>query len=124
MKKVEFHEFSPVIYPFKIWVAITSSEEIVRSRFCEKDGSEVVVNLKDFMATTMYVHAKDSSKKGVLLAFKKRRFMDMNTVSHEASHAAKLIFEEIGAAVAPHEPFEYLLGWIAECCEKVIKGKE
>lgn len=123
MKKVVFHEFDPVIYPFKVWVVITDNEQIVKNRFCEPDNKELDIELKGYGATTSFLKDKSTNKKGVLIAFNKRRHMDMNTIAHESSHAAKIIFEKIGAEVAPHEPLEYLLGWIAECCDKVRRNK-
>jgi hypothetical protein len=42
---------------------------------------------------------------------------------HESSHAAKYLFKHIGADIKEHEPFEYVIGWVAGCCEKVKKNK-
>lgn len=123
MKKVQFHEFDPVIYPFKVWVVITSDDNIVKSRYCEPDNKELDIELRGYDATTSFLKDRITNKKGVLIAFSKRRNMDMNTVAHESSHAAKIIYDKIGAEVGPHEPFEYLLGWIAECCDKVRRNK-
>ena len=41
-------------------------------------------------------------------------------VAHEASHAAKDLFEYIGAEPSAHETFEYLLGWIVDKCYEAI----
>jgi hypothetical protein len=49
--------------------------------------------------------------------------MTYEIVAHESSHAAKYLFDHIRAEVEPHEPFEFVVGWIAGCCEKVKNNK-
>lgn len=43
--------------------------------------------------------------------------MNLNKLRNEASHVAKFLFEHIGAEIKEHEPFEYAVGWVAECCD-------
>ena len=125
-KKVTIHEFDPVIYPYKIWVVIDKKPGSISEMFYEYDGSEILSwdNTSHLDAMAMSVMKKDNSSYGAVVYFRSKKSMTYNIIAHECSHAAKMMFEHIGADVKPHEPFEYVVGWIAECCEKVLKNKD
>lgn len=122
--KIQIHQFDPVIYPFKIWITIGITDSQLKSNFCNLDYSEISYNLsKGNYAITDDVRYKETNHIGALIDFMNKKQITMKNVSHESSHAAKLLFEYIGADMRQHEPFEYLVGWIADCCEQVRKNK-
>lgn len=55
--------------------------------------------------------------------FFRSKKISFELAAHEASHAAKYLFEHIGADCSIHEPFEYVIGWIAGCVETVKNYK-
>lgn len=113
----EVYEFDPQIYPRKLWIAV--SKETFPDRF---DNVSAWDESSD--AVTEHAYDKLNNKGGVLIRFESYD-MGMNQISHEASHAAMDIFSYIGAYPDPknQEPFAYLVGWIADCCEKVMIKK-
>ena len=126
MREVILNRFDPIIYPYKIWVAITQDFNDVSSHFVSyKDRGDIKFSDTDKChAMTMAVMHKEDYKYGAIILFKSKKEMNIGSITHEASHAAKLLFEHIGADPAEHEPFEYLVGWIAECIWTVLKGKK
>lgn len=126
MNKIQIHEFDPVIYPYKIWIVVNKTPDIISENFRQHDNELITSwdNCKNLDAFAMSVRNKENSKFGCLLYFRSKKSMTYNIVAHESSHAAKYLFDHIACDIKEHEPFEYVLGWIAECCEKVLKNKE
>ena len=124
---MELKMFDPVIYPYLVWVVIANEPSIIAEKFNEYSGQSIIFEVGDVdrhQAFTMPVQSKDEHKRfGVVLFFRSKQSMTFELVSHESSHAAKYLFEHIGASVKEHEPFEYAVGWIAKCCEAVKKSK-
>lgn len=121
---MEIHEFNPVIYPYKLWIIIDKNPNGIAKKFDKYSGNSIDFIERDtnrLEAFTMPVVRKENSKFGVIIFFRSRKSMSYELVAHESSHAAKFMFEHIGADVKEHEPFEYVVGWIAGCCEKVKK---
>ena len=121
---MEIHEFDPVIYPYKLWIIISKKPTYIANKFNKYNGNPIDFIDRDtngLEAFTMPVVRKENSKFGVIIFFRSKKSMSYELVAHESSHAAKYLFEHIGADVKEHEPFEYVVGWIAGCCEKVKK---
>ena len=121
-----FHKFDPVIYPYKIYIAVSNNVNDIPLNFNEYSGKEIVFIENDTdksQAFTMPVQSKGDRNYGVLIFFRTKKSMSMRIISHESSHAAKYLFEHIGADCSEHEPFEYVLDWIVACCEKVKNNK-
>lgn len=122
---MKIHEFDPVIYPYKLWVIVDKSPKNIPSYFWDNEGNELKSIEEDTAGTdgfSVNVINKDQSRYGALIFFRSRKSMTYKLVAHEACHAAKFLFEHIDADMREHEPFEYVVGWIAECCEIVKKG--
>ena len=113
----EVHEFDPQIYPRKLWIAV--SKESFPERFDNVSAWD-----ESSYAITENAYDKINNKGGILIRFESYD-MNMNQISHEATHAAMEIFDFIGAYpdAKNQEPFTYLVGWIASCCEKVLTKK-
>lgn len=120
--KSEIYEFDPVIYPYKLWVVIGKTPNAIAEQFNEYTGNTIEFiesDTKMMEAFTMPVIKKDNSSYGVVIFFRSKKSMSYGLVAHESSHAAKYLFEHINADMEVHEPFEYVIGWMAKCCEKV-----
>lgn len=116
-------EYTQDIYPFSIWIGISSDFDKVTNKFISLEyGEKFELDDTNTLASTLSVFK--SGKAGVLILFKERKLMNTRNISHESSHAAKIIFKLIGAEVQHHEPFEYLVGYIANCCEKTKNYKK
>lgn len=124
-KKI-IYEFNPVIYPYKIWIVVDKKPDIISDMFNDYNGNPIeninkdTENLEGF---AMMVSKKDIPYYGDVIYFRSKKSINFELVAHESSHAAKHLFEHIGADVSAHEPFEFLIGWIAHCCEEVKKNK-
>lgn len=120
------YEFDPVIYPYKLWIVIDKTTKMIPDIFKEYNGKDIVFDdsevdmMRAFAMTTIH---KEQNKYGALLYFKSKKSMTMGLVAHEATHAAKYLFEHINADITEHEPFEYVVGWIAKCCGEVKTKK-
>ena len=123
---IQLHEFDPVIYPFKIWICIAKDfKKVLDENFLDYSTNKAIEfeDEGNTGAVTFAVIKKDTRKFGAVIFFPTKKSMSIGYIAHESSHAAKDLFDHIGAEVKHHEPFEYLLEWIAGCCEKVKKTK-
>lgn len=118
------HEFDPILYPNKVWITYDLKDKEIKNHFIRQNGEEIDSYYSNTHAVCILVIQKETNEAGVLIKFSNKKEINFNTVAHEASHTAKHIFEFIGANVTEHEPFEYLVGWIAGCCETVKKYKQ
>jgi hypothetical protein len=124
-KKVQFHEFDPVLYPVKLWVAITDSQEIVNDRFYAfPDDKMIDVDFERVNACSIMVRNKQTRKIGSLIVFSGNEDITTKLIAHEATHSARDIWNHIGEEHTGHEADAYLVGWIAECCEIVKNFKD
>lgn len=110
---MKIHEFDPVIYPRKLWVAV--STDTFSDRF---EG----VSEWDDMLMPLY---KQRNLGGILVRYESKNAITIANIAHESSHIAMNIFDYIGAKVdlANQETFSYLVGWIADCINQVRTGK-
>lgn len=110
-------EFDPHIYPRKLWIAVDVTTEDLITMF-DEDGIE---NTDDCYATTYIVQQKTPSFKGILIRFENIASMTTGNIAHESIHAAWDILHQIGsrADYINQEPFTYLAGWVARCCDEV-----
>ena len=123
-EKIKIHQFDPIIYPFKLWVVVGASIDTLKEHFCNLDNTEltyILVGTEN--AFVDYVINKSNSYIGAVINFETEEQLTIKNIAHESCHAAKYLFEHIGADVRPHEPFEYVVGWIADCCEQVKLNK-
>ena len=125
MSKMIFHEFSPEIYPRKLWICINPVENILDEQFRidNKYGSGDFKFDKEYsLATTSPVFKRESGDRGILICFRNKSSLNFDIVAHEACHAADYICEELGiigqSFSENNEHYTYLVGWIAKCCEQ------
>ena len=115
------YEFDPVIYPRLLWIAVNPSKEKINNFFNE----ELKFDKSQEKAIVYCASKKIDNKAGCLIMFASKKDMDINTITHEASHVAIDIFTELGIEIndSNQEAFAYFIGWVAKCCEQVKKLK-
>ena len=126
-KKVIIHQFDPVIYPRKVWIAITSDLKNISDMFLDKNSKGEMIYIESisnkFHAITQLVTQKETNYLGVVIVFSLKSSITIKNIAHEATHAARIIWDELGEDLTGEEADAYLVGWIAECCEKVKNNK-
>ena len=125
MRKSKLREFDPGIYPRRLWVMMFGTHKEVQEAFSERDGSEILFpdqTGREPACTVIPVWHKESGKYGFLLFVQDA--LSVGQMAHEAVHVATYLFDEIGAehTVYNQEPFAYLVGWVADCMERMKKG--
>lgn len=116
------HEFDPQIYPRLLWVTYGCPTAVLKDMFgneaqdMDKTANAEVINCR---------RMKPDVRGGVLIRFRNKKEMTMENIAHESAHAALEIFDYVNARISSdnQEPFAYLVGWIADCCNKVKKGE-
>lgn len=128
------HEFDPVIYPFRVWVAIKPKVEDVSEKFFYLDTAMncTPVTADDFyktrfdVATTYPMENKESGALGCFIAMWRPKDFVCGMIAHEASHVTDFLCEVLGVSGFTLESGEsraYFLGWVADCIDKVKRGK-
>jgi hypothetical protein len=124
---MKLQKFDAVIYPRKLWVAISKSGTELNGTFRHEATCEIIrfeeYGLAGFYAITFPVVEVSSNHVGVLIIYTKQGNMTCSTVAHEAVHAAGLIFQGVRAQIDSDEAFAYLVGWVADCCWRLKNGK-
>lgn len=125
MKKEIIHQFDPVIYPVKLWVTITENLEGIAERFDQHpSGKKFNTSDASFLeAFVTQVTQKQYGYVGFLIIFRKRKYCSIKTIAHEATHVARLLWDHINEGNTGTEADAYLVGWIADCVDKVLKIK-
>lgn len=114
------HEFNSVIYPVRLWVAITEdTEEIIKKFVIAHSREPIEYDNPDGAAVTRLVSRKKDRKIGVLIHFLGKESASVGNIAHEATHGSMLIWNHIGEDTSGFEANAYLVGWIADCVDKV-----
>lgn len=118
----QIHEFDPQIYPRLLWVAVGAPDEVIKDMFEDAPPMPESANAQVDYTRRL----KPDVRGGVLVRFPNAKAMTTKVIAHEATHIAVGIFDYIEAPIdiRHQEPFAYLCGWIAECIEKVKRGKK
>ena len=134
MEKTKIYEFDPVIYPFRLYVAVMPTFDECDSRFYFLDYDDEVVDdaEKEFtrssssIATTFVVSNREDGWKGCLVAIWKRSQCGAGVCAHEATHVYDYVDNSLGLncnTFASGEPKAYLVQWITNQIYSVLKGK-
>lgn len=124
-RKEVFHKFSNSIYPTDIVVVITNNETAIKNRFLDRDGDEIELPIQ-CDALVANVTERDTRERCELIVFRKKEYMTIATIAHEAFHAMQNIAEKVGLQCyddSCNEHMAYLIGWIADCCDQVRTNK-
>ena len=122
----KIYEFDPIIYPYRIWIMVDKTPDALIENFNEYNGSKIYKFNADTGRYDGFVfpaQSKINPRYGAVIYFTSKKEMTYELIAHESVHAAKHLFEHIDAEIDDHEPFEYVVGWIAKCCAEVKNGK-
>lgn len=125
MSNFKIYEFHPQIYPRRLWVAVGGTFEDVKERFTAMNGEELE-EAEYSLASTYIVQTKNNEHYlGHLIWFLSAKDMTTKNITHEASHASMDLFGLLGCKIHydNQEPFSYLVGWVADCIDKVKRNK-
>ena len=108
------HEFDPLIYPRKLWIAVGKGQfnDIFEGVSKWDDNADAVVD---------ETYHKCNKKGGVLIRFGCIEDMSITNITHESLLAALMIYDycDILVDTKNQEHICYLAGWIAKCCDEV-----
>lgn len=133
MNKI-IYEFDPVIYPTRVWVGVNVPFEYVKDKFyaLDSDMERGEITLSEYkpkpsvIARTYVVANKESCFLGTLVIIWRPINFNIKSICHESVHCADFICEQFGIKTGDFddgEPYAYLIGWIAECIDKVKRNK-
>lgn len=117
--------FDCIIYPVIVVITVGNELSLLGKTFADCEGNDLGFSNSEFEnseSLTYTAKRKEDNKFCVILSFENKDSFTYKTVAHEAVHAAKEIFSFINADINPHEPFEYLVGYIAQCCDNSLKN--
>lgn len=128
MVKVQIHEFDPIIYPFKLWVVISNNLPEIESNFIEGSTSNPIdlnniENHADAFVLDGYLIHKETRKNGFLVVFRNKVACTVPVMAHEATHAARFIWDHLGEENTGTEADAYLVEWIVDCIYQVKTNK-
>ena len=133
-KKHQIHEFSPTIYPFKLWVSVNPSFEDVKDKFwlLNNDNERIDFDAeKSWNSTTTVascypVSDKESGWIGIFCRVFRKDRLSVGVAAHEASHITDFISDSFGLSGFNFDDGEaraYLVEWAANCIWNVKSGK-
>ncbi len=129
----KIYEFDPIIFPTKVWVALDGiTIDEIDNAFEAIYDDNIGMSFKEnntlldvgVDAKTFIVGNKAQNIKGCLVLI--RKDTQLKSLSHEASHCADWLFEDIGETERSYnsECYAYYQSWVFDCLYKVQKGKK
>ena len=121
---MQIHEFDPQIYPVKLWIVKKPTQKLIDDNFIEKNGENLNFTTRSHAVMSCYnqvVVNKNNNLYGILISIWTNP--SVNNIAHESTHAARFIWDWIEEGNTGIEADAYLVGWIAECIEKVKRNK-
>lgn len=122
---VTIHQFNPEIYPLRLWITITDDKQALVDKFVDSNDDELNIDILDGGRGTVFsvLHREDRLR-GILMVFKKKKYMTTEIITHEATHATRFIWNIIREhEYKGVEAEAYLASWVARCCDNVRKYK-
>lgn len=131
----KIYEFNPVIYPFRLYVAVdmTNKDILDGFNYFDIDKCEVIeftesdLRVKESnVSTCLPVTNKENDDIGVLLRIHRKKDFDIGFISHEANHICDFACEHLGIyhkGFYKGEAASYLVQWIANCINSVKRNK-
>jgi hypothetical protein len=117
-------EYPMVLYPINLVVTIGDDFSTIYKNY-NNMNDEPITDLDGISSASAFTFAcksKKTKKIKIVICFVTPEVMTYSVVAHESVHAAKEMFDYINADINPHEPFEYLVGYIAKCCDNSLKN--
>ena len=131
----QIKEFNPTIYPVRVWVANNVPiKQVIAKFYVRTDNGDAADFLEeDFSkdngvtASTFVVFDKKTKQGGTLVYIFAPKRAKVNIICHEAAHCADFICETFGINKVSYEDGEayaYLIGWVAECIDSVLRNRK
>lgn len=121
------HEFDLTPYPRKLWVTCACSTAALNDLFSDGVDGKPFDEMDECDSATVYSvrRKKPDVRGGILIRFRSKKDMKQEEITHESCHAALEVYNYICQDVKfdSQEPFCYLAGYIADCCEQVRTNK-
>ena len=124
-KPMQIHTFDPVIYLIKLFVVKYPNEKEINNRFTVNNGDDLNYSLmRNAYATTesKVVILNEIDKFGVLIVLYSGK-ISIGHMAHEATHAARVIWDWLTENTTGAEADAYLVGWISDCINQVRTNK-
>jgi len=119
MKKVQIHEFNPVIYPIRLYIAYTDNLQAVLENFISTDDEVLEIDWCNGIAYSYRnIINKETKASSFLIVFKSKK-KDIPIITHEATHIARRVWEFLGEEITGIEADAYLVEWIVKCCLEI-----
>lgn len=121
---MKIHEFDPQIYPVKLWIIKKPTQELIDENFIEQNGNNLNFGTRSHAVMSCYnqvVLNKNTNLFGIIISMWSKP--STKHIAHESTHAARFIWDWIEEGSTGVEADAYLVGWIAECIEKVKLNK-
>ena len=117
MAKTKIYKYKTEIYSYTFYVAISDDPDSILNQLKQIDSQSLEKITCGYKGLCYPLSDVGESASLIILH---PDHLKPGVVAHEASHAAKDLFEYIGAEPSAHETFEYLLGWIVDKCYESI----
>lgn len=125
-KDFKLHIFDLCIYPLIVCITENPTDEKIKEYLEECDGDEISP-MNDIGIEIMSVYDKicrmKSDKKYCVLINTRPGKWSVYDISHEATHAARFIWDWLGESPTGREADAYLVGYIADHIDQVRTGK-
>lgn len=126
----KIHQFINHIYPRMLYVVVTDSATLLNQNFENRENPDNEISQSDFdnnKAITFRCTHRSSLDLGVCVAFRKKEYMQVKEMAHEALHVSSSIHNDLGIAmgfgIGEDETAAYIVGWAADCINQVKTGK-
>ena len=122
---MQIHTFDPVIYPFKLYVIKYPNTEEINDKFTSFDFTSLNYKLYTNVHAVTWntvVRLKETNKFGVLVILCPGK-INIGHIAHEATHAARVIWDWITENTTGAEADAYLVQWIVDCINQVRTNK-
>ena len=117
MAKTKIYKYKTEIYSYTFYVAVSDNPDSILNQLKQVDSQSIEKITCGYKGLCYPLSDVGESASLIILH---PDHLKPGVVAHEASHAAKDLFEYIWAEPSAHETFEYLLGWIVDKCYEAI----
>lgn len=126
----EIHQFVNHIYPRYLYVVVSNSALFLNQNFENRECPDKGISQSDFdnnKAITFRCTRRPTLDLGVCVAFRKKEYMQIREMAHEALHVSSSIHNDLGMAmgfdIGEDETAAYIVGWAADCINQVKTGR-
>lgn len=132
--KSKLYQFNPVIYPFPLLVTkdydlleLKNTFYIVTSKTDCQEIDNQLDDAPNIVAKTCCVLNKKTNQMFYLVLFSEPEHIRIDEITHEALHVTMHNADWVGLGdpvPGNDEPYAYFCGWVAGCCDSVLKDKQ